>query len=172
MAVSPAPVGSGMTDAHGDPRALRAIAVHADDVLTALEARERGRRRTVLRVTPPLSGRKRARIHVAGGGGEDPQPADDSEPAVVPEPVRALHVPPRAFVEGVPPFPAVDDTEDELRAAGEYSRERHRERHAEAVAEWRRTAADALVDHVTVATDGGDHEVRVAYLGEPSLPGR
>ncbi len=46
-----------------DPRVIRAVAVHADDVVTALEATERGRE-AVLRITAPFAGRVRARLHV------------------------------------------------------------------------------------------------------------
>ena len=137
----------------GDPRRIRALAVHTDDVLTALEARERGRRRTVLRVTPPFAGRIRARLHVEGDG-----TTDDREDA-------PLHLNPGAFVDDVPPFPTVDETEDELRERGEYSVERHREAHAEAVAGWREAVRESLRDRLPVEAPDGDHEVRVAYLG-------
>ncbi|GAA0258711.1 hypothetical protein [Halobaculum roseum] len=53
-----------------DPAVIRQLAVTADDVLAALEARDRGRREAVLRITPPFSGRMRARLHVAGAEGE------------------------------------------------------------------------------------------------------
>lgn len=136
-----------------DPRRIRSLAVHTDDVLTALEARERGRTAAVLRVTPPFAGRMRARLHVEGGEGE----YDQGE--------SPLHLAPRAFLAGVPPFPTVDATEDELREAGEYSVERHRERHAAAVAEWRETVRGRLRDRIDVRTPNGPHRVAVSYLG-------
>lgn len=80
-----------------DPAAIRALAVRADDVLTALEARERGRRDAVLRITPPFSGRMRARLHVEHEG-EYVGTADAGG--------TPIHVEPRAFVaESLPRFP-------------------------------------------------------------------
>ncbi|WP_435063753.1 hypothetical protein [Halobaculum sp. EA56] len=77
-----------------DPAAIRSLAVTTDDVLAALEARDRGRRDTVLRVTPPFSGRMRARLHVEGAEGEYD---GESEP---------VHVEPRAFLpDDFPRFP-------------------------------------------------------------------
>jgi hypothetical protein len=136
-----------------DPRRIRVVAVHTDDVLTALEARERGRRSAVLRVTPPFSGRIRARIHVEGGEGD----YDASG--------QPLHLDPGSFVDEVPPFPTVDETEDRLRATDSYTVERHREAHEAAVAEWRRALRDHRREELTVETPAGHHRVRVAYLG-------
>lgn len=79
-----------------DPSVVRQLAVTAEDVLAALEARDRGRREAVLRITPPFSGRMRARLHVAGAEGADGYDGD-TEP---------IHVEPRAFLpEGFPRFP-------------------------------------------------------------------
>lgn len=79
-----------------DPAVVRQLAVTADDVLAALEARDRGRREAVLRITPPFSGRMRARLHVAGAEGADGY-GGDADP---------VHVEPRAFLpEGFPRFP-------------------------------------------------------------------
>lgn len=136
-----------------ETRRIRSLAVHTDDLLTALEARERVGRPAVLRVNPPLAGRKRARLHVVGGEGR--YVGDD----------RPLHLDPEAFVEAVPPFPTVDDTEDRLRAEDEYSVERHHEEHARAVAEWRDAVRDRRREHVRVETPRGEREVRVSYLG-------
>lgn len=136
-----------------DVRRIRSLAVHVDDLLTALEARERVGRPAVLRVTPPFAGRMRARLHVVGGEGR--YVGED----------RPIHVPPGAFVEDIPSFPSVDDTEDELRAEGEYSVERHHEAHERVVAEWRETVGGRLREHVAVKTEHGPHEVRVSYLG-------
>ncbi|MFC7136931.1 hypothetical protein ACFQRB_11505 [Halobaculum litoreum] len=78
---------------HADASVIRQLAVTADDAVAALEARERGRRDAVLRITPPFAGRMRARLHVAGGEGE----YDGAEP---------IHVEPRAFVaDDFPRFP-------------------------------------------------------------------
>lgn len=136
-----------------DPGRIRVLAVHTDDVLTALEARERTRRSTVLRVAPPFSGRKRARLHVEGGEGSYDA---DSAP---------LHLSPASFVGDVPEFPTVDETEDDLRERGEYSVERHREAYAAAVDDWREAVRTALLDRIEIETATGAHEVRVAYLG-------
>lgn len=124
------------------------------DVVTALEANERRDRNAVLRVTPPFAGRMRARLHLAGAeGGYD----DDARP---------VHLPPERLVRDPPAFPTVDETGDELRASEEpYSRERHRERHAEAVEAWRRTVRDSLDGRATLETPAGPHEVDVNYLG-------
>lgn len=79
-----------------DPSVIRQLAVTTDDVLAALEARDRGRREAVLRITPPFSGRMRARIHVAGAEGAYGSDGD-AEP---------VHVDPRAFLpDEFPRFP-------------------------------------------------------------------
>jgi hypothetical protein len=137
-----------------DPTTIRSLAVTVDDVVTALEAHQRADRPTVLRVTPPFAGRMRARLHVVGGEGRY---QDSAAP---------LHIHPRAFVrQEVPSIPQVDDTEDELRRQGEYSVERHREFHETAVASWRESVRDGLVDRLPLETDAGSHAVEVKYLG-------
>lgn len=135
-----------------DPTDVRRIAVHLDDVVTALEANARRDEGAVLRVTPPFSGRMRARLHLAG------READYGDP-------EPLHVDPAALAPEAPPFPDPDDTADDLRAAGEYSVERHREAHADAVEAWRETVRESVVDRATVETPAGPHEVEVATLG-------
>jgi hypothetical protein len=140
--------------ASDDPTAVDVLAVTTDDVVTAVEANERRGAGAVLRVTPPFSGRMRARLHIEGteSGYGDPAP---------------LHVPPERFVESVPPFPSPDDTEDALRSdPGEtYTPERHRERHEAAVQRWRERLADRLRTRARVETPAGPIEVRVAALG-------
>ncbi len=81
-----------MTSDGTDPRVIDSVAVTTADVVAAVEARDRNRRAAVLRITPPFSGRMRARLHVAGAeaGYDDPEP---------------IHVEPRTFVCDVPPFP-------------------------------------------------------------------
>lgn len=137
-----------------DPTAVRVLAVTVDDVVTALEANERRDAGAVLRVTPPFSGRMRARIHVEGGEGE----YDDTEP---------IHVPPERFVEDVPPFPTPDETADELRSdpAATYTPEEHRRRHERRVERWRETVRQSLEERITVETPAGTIEVEVAALG-------
>ena len=78
-----------------DPAVVETLAVTTDDVVTALEARDRGRRRAVLRVTPPFSARMRARLHVEGAEGE--YDGERTEP---------IHLRPRAFLpDDFPRFP-------------------------------------------------------------------
>jgi hypothetical protein len=135
-----------------DPRDVRSVAVTTDDVVAAYEARRRSDRPTVLRATPPFSGRMRARLHVPDGEGES----------------DALHLDPAELVDEsrVPAYPSPDDTEDELRADpdAEFSVERHRERHVEAVEEWRAAVADALVESIEFRIDEGSHSVAVKPL--------
>jgi hypothetical protein len=155
-----------VTDSH--PRRIRSLAVTLSDVVAAYEARERSPRRTVLRVTPPFSGRMRARIHTAGpaasvsGSGAHESDLD-------PE-TGALHLPPARFVaaDAVGPYPNPDDTEDALRADpdAEFSVERHRERHVEAVEAWRERVRSAIVDSLEIRLPDGSHEVAVKTLDD------
>ncbi|MFO7925844.1 MAG: hypothetical protein ACQET5_04020 [Halobacteriota archaeon] len=137
-----------------DPTVLRVLAVTTDDIVTAIEANERRDVGAVLRVTPPFSGRMRARLHREGTehGYDDPSP---------------IHVPPARFVDSVPPFPSPDDTEDEIRADPEtaYSRESHRRRHETAVEAWRTRVRESIRESVSIRTSEGPHEVRLALLG-------
>lgn len=135
-----------------DPTTVRSVAVTRDDVVRALELRERGGPRAVLRVNPPFAGRMRARLHVEGKEGEYDDPAP-------------VHIPPERLVRGPPPFPSVDEAEDALRAAGAYSLDRHRERHERAVEGWRRAVGERIVDEATVETAAGPHRVAVKVLG-------
>lgn len=136
-----------------DPTVICQLVVHADDVVTAMEANLRGNEGAVLRATPPFSGRMRARLHREG------TEYDDS-----PTPV---HVAPVDLVEGTPPYPTPDDTEDELRADPdlEYTPERHRERHVRRVQEWRETVREHFADEVVLDTPAGAHRVGVVVLG-------
>ncbi|MFB6191725.1 MAG: hypothetical protein ABEI11_00205 [Haloarculaceae archaeon] len=143
---------SGVTD-DGDPTAIRALVVNAEDVVAALEANERRDAGAVLRVTPPFAARMRARLHVAGGEGEYDEP-------------KPVHVSPDRLVADPPPFPTPDGTADELRGSEEpYTRERHRARHEERVASWRAAARERIVTEATIDTPAGDHEVAVKTLG-------
>lgn len=137
-----------------DSTVMRVLAVTTDDVLAALEANERRQAGAVLRVTPPFSGRMRARLHLDGTESEYDDPAP-------------LHVPPERFVQAVPPFPSPDETEDELRSdsGATYSPACHRERHEAAVETWREQVRRALVDETTIETPAGPQTVRVATLG-------
>jgi len=137
-----------------DPRTIRSVAVRVDDVVTALEARIRSDRETVLRVTPPFSGRMRARLHVVGRADS---PGESEVDPVLLAPAR--------LVDGVPPYPTVDATEDALRERGEYSPSAHREAHADAVERWRATVRERIVDAVTLRVDRDRHEIEVKRLG-------
>lgn len=140
-----------------DPGVVRSIAVSGADVVTAVEANRTSGRRTVLRVTPPFSGRMRARLHVPQTG------RDRSDEA--PEPI---HVDPEALLaDEAPPVPRPDDTAEGLRADPdrEYTVERHRERHARAMAGWRRVAQSYIVDSVPLPVPDGTREVDVVALG-------
>jgi hypothetical protein len=137
----------------GDYRTIRSIVVHAEDVVTALEANRRGDSRTVLRVTPPFSGRMRARIHVERDGEYDGDPAP-------------IHIQPSRLVADAPDYPTPDTTEERLRASEtDYTVERHHERHTAAVADWRESVADAIAESVVLDGAHGPHRVAVAALG-------
>ena len=136
-----------------DPTVIRSLAVTADDVVAALEANERRSAGAVLRVTPPFSGRMRARLHRSGAE------ADYGTPA-------PLHVPPARFVDSPPPLPTPDDTEDELRTDPdlEYDPGTHRRRHEAALESWRTTVRESLLERTTIDTPMGPHEVGIAAL--------
>ncbi|MEF8851442.1 MAG: hypothetical protein V5A44_06980 [Haloarculaceae archaeon] len=143
-----------MGEDHSDPGVIRSIAVTAEDVVAAVESRRQRDERVLLRVTPPFSGRMRARIHVPAGG--DAEGSD------------AVHLDPTTLLEpGAPPYPRPGDTEDELRTDPdvEYTVERHHERHREALERWRDRLPDYVADRVTVETAAGSVTVDVAVLG-------
>ena len=162
---------SHMDSEDGDVGAIRSLAVTTDDVVAAYEARQRSSRRAVLRVNPPFSGRMRARLHVAEG--EDRTEGDDGDADVEGREseaeTAALHLDPARLVaeDDLPAYPSPDDTEDELRADpdAEFSVERHRERHVQAVEAWRDAVADAVVEAVELRTPEGPHRVEVKALG-------
>ena len=133
--------------ASDDPSVVHTVTVSTDDVVTAVEARRNGEP-AVLRLTPPFSGRMRARLHVARSGYDtDPEP---------------IHLDPRALLtDGAPDYPEAAETEDGLRAdpAVEYTRERHRERHVEAVERWREAVRNWIAD--TVAVDIADSSLTI-----------
>jgi hypothetical protein len=135
-----------------DPAVVDTLVVHTDDVVTALEANARRDAGAVLRVTPPFSGRMRARLHLAG------READYGEP-------RPIHVDPATLVPGVAPFPHPDDTAERVRDGGDYSVDDHRDEHAEAVAAWRAAVRERLAERATVETAAGPQELTVTPLG-------
>ena len=138
-----------------DPTVIRVLAVHTDDVVSALEANASRDVRAVLRVTPPFTGRMRARLHIAGAEG-----SYDTDP-------RPLHVDPERLVDDAPAYPTPDRTEDELRSDPEatYTPEAHRDHHERRVAEWRERVREHVREHASIGTPSGPHEVRVATLG-------
>lgn len=136
-----------------DPTVIRVLAIHTDDIVTALEANARRDVGAVLRVTPPFTGRMRARLHLAG----KESPYGDPAP---------LHVEPERLVDA-PPFPDPDSTEDDLRADPDepYTPERHRERHEAAVETWRETVRESVRERATIDTPMGPQEIEVRTLG-------
>jgi len=145
----------GDSSGSGDPRRIRSIAVHRDDVATALEAILRSDREVVLRVTPPFSGRMRARIHALDAGDGEDSNAGDPAP---------VHVDPRDLVAEVPPYPEVDET---MADNPDADLETSRKRHTEAVEAWRETVRESVVDGVELdaGSNGETVEVDVAALG-------
>ena len=139
----------------GDYRDIRSVAVHAKDVVAAVETDRTGDSRTVLRVTPPFSGRMRARLHVE---------QSDEYRRMNPEPI---HIDPTALLEDAPVPPTPDETEAQLRADStvEYSVELHHERHTAAMAAWRESLRDRVAESVTLDGPHGPHRVDVTVLG-------
>lgn len=135
-----------------DPAVIRSVAITVDDVVTALEANASADRGAVLRVTPPFSGRMRARIHVASVGG-------DYEGKVEP-----IHLDPAALVDDVPTYPTTDGTAAD-HAASDNDIEARRQQHTERVEAWRETVRDRLRERVSVDHPAGSLDVRLIPLG-------
>jgi hypothetical protein len=150
-----------------DPEAIRSIVVTAEDVVTAYEARHRSPRRPVLRVTPPFSGRMRARLHDPGPSSSPEESDTDLDPET-----GAVHVPPSRLLaeDAIPAYPSPDDTEDALREDPdeEFSVDAHRERHVAAVEDWRERVADAIAASAELRLSDGSHPVEVKTLGGSS----
>lgn len=146
-------MGGGSPTGDEGPAVVKSVAVSAEDVVAAVEARRQRGERVVLRVTPPFSGRMRARLHVPRGD-------DASGPAAYVDPTDLL-------TDDAPSYPRPSETEDELRddPGIEYTVERHRDRHADAVADWRERLPEYLAETTTLRTPEGDHSVDVAVLG-------
>ena len=140
-----------------DPTVIRSIAVTAQDVVAAVETNRTTDREAVLRITPPFSGRMRARLHVRQETA--PDSGSDADP---------VHVDPdRLLGPDAPAYPRPAETEDQLRADPdrEYSVEAHREYHESAVESWRTALGDAIKAEVALDTGAGNHEVEVRVLG-------
>lgn len=143
-----------MTSESENPRAIKSIAVTGEDVVTAAETNRTSDRTAVLRVTPPFSGRMRARLHVC-------LDEELQEPA-------ALHIAPRHLLaDDTPAYPRPAETENKLRTDHdtEYTVERHREYHEAAIQEWRDAIRSGILDSVALETADGPHEVTVHVLG-------
>jgi hypothetical protein len=155
-----------------DPSVIRSVAVTAEDVVTAVESRHQRDERVVLRVTPPFSGRMRARIHVVAGdrgsGTGTDERTVETEVYEQTDETGAVHLDPTGLLDDeAPPYPRPGETEDTLRADPdvEYTVERHHERHREALDRWRDRLPDHVRDEVTVQTEAGPVTVDVAVLG-------
>jgi hypothetical protein len=144
---------TGGDDASGEdaagPDRIRSIAVHRDDVASALEATLRSDRDVVLRVTPPFSGRMRARLHARSANGSDGESGEDGAAR------EPIHVDPRDLVSDAPSYPEVDET---AAAHPEADVETRRALHGEAVEAWRERVRESIVDSVTVDIGGGSGE--------------
>ena len=139
------------------PDRVRSIAVHRDDVANALEATLRSDREVVLRVTPPFSGRMRARLHALDAGGGDETAGSDGDGGPAP-----LRIDPRALVADAPPYPEVDDTAADHPDA---DLETRRERHAANVEAWREGVRERVAASVEIEVDGEVRAVDVNALG-------
>ncbi|MXR52847.1 hypothetical protein GRX03_14685 [Halovenus sp. WSH3] len=138
-----------------DPTEISTVVVTAEDLTSALETNRTSGQHAVLRITPPFSGRMRARLHVEL----------DEEYEQEPEPI---HVEPRTLVaDSLPPYPRPAETEDELRADPdrEYTVERHHEYHASVVERWRQRVPDAVKSTATIETAAGPTDIEVSVLG-------
>ncbi|MFD1572464.1 hypothetical protein [Halorubrum laminariae] len=150
-----------MTGDTADPTRIRSIAVHREDVANALEATLRTDREVVLRVTPPFSGRMRARLHAVDAA-ESRRNATASAAES-----DAIHVDPRDLVADLPAYPEVDETAADHPDANVETRRR---RHGEAVEAWRERVRGSIADAVTLDVDGASDseasdEVDVTALG-------
>lgn len=144
-----------MTGESGGPGAIRSLTVTGEDVVAAVETNRTTDREAVLRVTPPFSGRMRARLHIVSASGPGGAP-------------RPVNVDPETLIDpDVPPYPRPSDTEDAIRADPDeaYTVERHREYHADAVDAWREGIRDAICECATIDTPAGPTEVDVYVLG-------
>lgn len=148
----------------GGPDRIRSIAVHREDVASALEATLRSDREVVLRVTPPFSGRMRARLHAVDAGASDPPgwKAASGEDGRDGDASAPIHVDPRDLVAEVPPYPEVDET---AAAHPDADLETRRRLHEEAVESWRERVRDSVVGSIELAVDGDSRAVDVTALG-------
>jgi hypothetical protein len=133
-----------------DPDAIRSVAISAEDLLTAIEANAQGNDRTVMRITPPFSGRMRARLHVVQDEATD----------------ESMYIDPETVLDtSAPAYPRPDQTADELRDASDrtYSVETHREYHEQRLSQWRNRLSEHVLDSISVPAVG--REINVSILG-------
>lgn len=139
-----------------DPSDVHTIAVTLSDIVAAAELNRTSDDTAVLRLTPPFSGRMRARLHVERS----------STYTIDPAPV---HIDPQTLLgPDAPTYPRPADTEDELRADSDvtYTVERHHERHEAAVETWRTDLGEAIRERAEIETPAGPTDVRVTVLGD------
>ncbi|QCS41869.1 hypothetical protein [Natrinema versiforme] len=136
-----------------DPSAIRSIALSPADAVDAFVYGRENPGDAVLRVTPPFHGRMRARIHVYR--------VDDTELT------GAVHLSPAEIIADdiVEDYPDLESALADADADDPDETDRVRERHVEAVEEWRARAREAIVDSVALETDGGPHRVELKPLG-------
>ena len=135
-----------------DPTAIETVVITIEDLVTALEATLGTGREAVLRITPPFSGRMRARIHLAG--------TDDYD-----EPTP-IHLDPTTLVEPCPGYPTAAETAAELDSPDDSYTDRHEETHTERLAAWREAVRANIVDTTEINTPTGAVVVEVRWLGE------
>ena len=143
--------GGGGDDA--DPTVINSIAVTIEDALAALEATEGTGRDPVLRVTPPFSGRMRARLHLAGEEGTY-------------EGTKPIHISPARLVAPLPAYPTANETAAELDPDVDPNTDQHHQTHTERLDKWRETVCENLVDTTEIATPAGTVAIEVRWLGE------
>lgn len=136
-----------------NPATVHTAVVTASDLVSALETSYRGGGETVvLRITPPFSGRMRARLHryrESDGAKSD-----------------AVHLDPHALVTDdcpVPPEP--DDGEDALRTDPDatYTIDAHREWYQETLDQWRAEVPEHVREEVTLP--GTESVITISILG-------
>lgn len=131
-----------------DPAVVETVVVKDEELLTALEASERGTP-TVLRATAPFNPRMRARLHVRQRGD-----ANDARQVLLP--------PDRLLDDECPPLPHPDDTADALMSAdSDFTVDRQHDCHVAAVESWRDTVLTHVRDEVQHPTREGPLAVSV-----------
>ena len=135
-----------------DPQVISTVVVTLEDVVAAVEAALGTGREAVLRITPPFSGRMRARLHVAGADAyDDPTP---------------IHLDPTRLVKPCPDYPTANETAADLGSPDDSYTDRHEAVHTEVVAEWREAVRANIVDATEIETPAGAVAVEVRWLGE------